>query len=167
MLKKLIKNRIYSNLKFILLSIVISFSLLSCNYHNIHHDNSFRINSTNNDIYENQYYTSKNDVSLYIHIYKHLPYNYITKSEARELGWIPSKKNLNLVAPNKSIGGDIFGNYEKKLPVIKNRVYYECDIDYNGGSRNGKRIVFANDFDEDIGYIYYTEDHYNTFEKIY
>ena len=35
-------------------------------------------------------------------------------------------------------------------------------IDYNGGYRGAKRIIYSND-----GLIYYTEDHYKTFEQLY
>lgn len=107
-------------------------------------------------------YTSKEEVALYIHLYNHLPGNYITKKEAQDLGWDSSKGNLNTVAPGKSIGGDKFGNREELLPKKEGRVYYECDIDYKKGSRNAKRIVFSND-----GLIYYTEDHYETYELLY
>ena len=107
-------------------------------------------------------YTSKDEVALYIHLYNHLPSNYITKNEAKDLGWDSSKGNLNKVAPGKSIGGDKFGNREGLLPKKEGRVYYECDIDYKKGSRNAKRIVFSND-----GLIYYTEDHYETYELLY
>lgn len=107
-------------------------------------------------------YTSKDEVALYIHLYNHLPSNFITKNEAKDLGWDSSKGNLNKVAPGKSIGGDKFGNREGLLPKKDGRVYYECDIDYKKGSRNAKRIVFSND-----GLIYYTEDHYETYELLY
>ncbi len=106
-------------------------------------------------------YTSKEEVAEYIYLYGHLPSNYITKSEAEDLGW-KSKGNLDKVAPGKSIGGDKFGNREGILPKAKGRQYYECDIDYKKGSRNAKRIVFSND-----GLVYYTEDHYETFELLY
>ncbi|MBR4412342.1 MAG: ribonuclease [Lachnospiraceae bacterium] len=107
-------------------------------------------------------YTSKEEVALYIHLYNHLPDNFITKKEAQDLGWDSSKGNLNKVAPGKSIGGDKFGNREGLLPEKEGRVYYECDIDYKKGSRNAKRIVFSND-----GLIYYTEDHYESYELLY
>lgn len=107
-------------------------------------------------------YTSKEEVAAYINKYDSLPCNYITKEQARRLGWISSQGNLNKVAPGKSIGGDRFGNYEQQLPVKRGRQYFECDIDYRGGRRNAKRIIFSND-----GLIYYTEDHYNTFELLY
>ena len=107
-------------------------------------------------------YTSKEEVALYIHLYNHLPSNFITKNEAKDLGWDSGAGNLNKVAPGKSIGGDKFGNREGLLPKKDKRVYYECDIDYVKGKRNGKRIVFSND-----GLVYYTEDHYQTFELLY
>ena len=107
------------------------------------------------------WYSSKEEVSFYIYTYGELPDNYLTKDEAYALGWDSSKGNLWDVADGMSIGGDKFGNREGLLPKEKGRVYYECDIDYEGGYRNGKRIVFSND-----GLIYYTEDHYESFEEI-
>ena len=111
---------------------------------------------------ENSSYTSKEQVAAYINTFGKLPGNYITKEQARKLGWISSQGNLDRVAPGKSIGGDRFGNYEQLLPTKAGRRYFECDIDYHGGRRNAKRIIFSND-----GLIYYTEDHYNTFELLY
>ena len=87
---------------------------------------------------------------------------YLTKKEAQDLGWDSKAGNLKDVAPGKSIGGDYFGNYEGLLPEADEREYHECDIDSDGGFRNAKRIVFSND-----GLIYYTEDHYKTFELLY
>lgn len=112
-------------------------------------------------------YTSKEEVALYIYTYKRLPKNFITKKEAQKLGWDRSKNNLYEVTGGKSIGGDRFSNYEKLLPEVPGRTYYECDIDYNGKERNAKRIVYADDFDEDYGYIFYTGDHYKSFERLY
>lgn len=107
-------------------------------------------------------YTSKEEVAEYIALYGHLPDNFITKKEAQALGWVSSKGNLGEVAPGKSIGGDYFGNFEGHLPEKKGRDYHECDIDSSGGYRGAKRIVYSND-----GLIYYTEDHYETFELLY
>ena len=108
-----------------------------------------------------QAYTDKDHVAAYIHIYRKLPPNYITKAEARSLGW-KDKGTLDQVAPGKSIGGDRFSNYEKILPDAPGRSWKECDIDYVRGNRNAKRICFSND-----GLIYYTSSHYQDFEKIY
>ena len=112
-------------------------------------------------IAEDGSYTSKDEVALYIHTYGHLPENYITKDEAYDLGW-KSEGTLDEVAPGMSIGGDYYGNYEGVLPDEPGREYHECDVDYESGNRNGKRIVYSND-----GNIYYTEDHYNSFEHLY
>ena len=113
------------------------------------------------EISEDGAYTQKNEVALYIHTYGHLPDNYITKKEAQALGWEGGK--LEPYAPGKSIGGDYFGNYEGQLPKKKGRKYYECDIDTQGKkSRGSKRIVWSTD-----GLIYYTGDHYETFELLY
>lgn len=114
------------------------------------------------EISENGCYTSKEDVSAYLVLYGHLPSNFITKKEAKKLGWISSEGNLDEVAPGMSIGGDYFGNHEGLLPEADDRDYYECDIDFDGTYRNAKRIVFSND-----GLIYYTDDHYESFELLY
>ena len=107
-------------------------------------------------------YTTKDEVAIYIHTYNHLPSNFITKEEAKALGWVSSEGNLGEVAPGKSIGGDKFGNREGLLPKKKGRTYYECDINFDGTFRNGERIVFSDD-----GLIYYTGDHYESFELLY
>lgn len=107
-------------------------------------------------------YTSKDAVAAYIHTYGHLPDNYITKRDAEELGWNSKEGNLWEVAPGKSIGGSKFGNYEGLLPEKKGRKYFECDIDYEGGYRGAKRIIYSND-----GLIFYTDDHYESFEQLY
>ncbi len=117
---------------------------------------------TEEAIVEDESYSSKEEVAEYIYLYGHLPPNYITKKEAQELGWVASKANLWEVAPGMSIGGDRFGNREGLLPSAKGRKFYECDIDFDGGYRNAKRIIFSND-----GLIYYTEDHYESFELLY
>ena len=110
---------------------------------------------------EDGVYTTKDDVALYLHTYGHLPSNFITKKEAEKLGW--SGGSLEPYAPGKCIGGSHFGNYEGILPEKDGRSYTECDIDTLGADKRGaKRIVFSND-----GLIYYTENHYETFELLY
>ena len=107
-------------------------------------------------------YSSKEEVAAYLHQYGHLPSNYLTKKQAQELGWVASQGNLWEVAPGMSIGGDRFGNREGLLPEASGRKYYECDIDFDGSYRNGKRIVYSSD-----GLIYYTDDHYESFRLLY
>ena len=106
-------------------------------------------------------YTSAEDVALYLHLYAHLPQNFITKKDARALGW--NGGGLDYYADGKCIGGDRFGNYEGLLPDAPGREYHECDIDtLHAVSRGAKRIVYSND-----GLIYYTEDHYESFILLY
>ncbi len=106
-------------------------------------------------------YTTMEDVALYIHIYGELPHNFMTKNEARALGW--EGGSLEPYAPNMCIGGDYFGNYEGLLPEAPGREYHECDINTLGArSRGAERIIFSND-----GLIYYTGDHYETFTLLY
>lgn len=89
-----------------------------------------------------------------------LPDKWITKSAARNLGWHPGAK-LGKVATGKSIGGDRFGNREKKLPGARGRIYFEADLGYRGGKRNAQRLIFSSD-----RLIFVTVDHYRTFEEI-
>lgn len=113
----------------------------------------------NTSISENAETDQKDEVALYIHEYDHLPSNYMTKKEARKHGWEAGA--LSKLLPGKSIGGDKYGNYEETLPVED--TYYECDIDTQGKtSRGKKRIVYSEDGD-----IWYTDDHYETFEQLY
>ena len=111
---------------------------------------------------ENGEYSDKDHVALYIHTFGHLPSNYISKTKARKAGWVNTKGNLWDVLPGKSIGGSEFYNDDAALPDAAGRRWTECDIDYSGGYRNAKRIVFSND-----GLVFYTDDHYETFEQLY
>ncbi len=105
-------------------------------------------------------YYSKEDVSLYLQTYGKLPPNFITKSEAGKLGW--EGGSVEKYKKGAAIGGDSFGNYEGLLP--KDKKYRECDIDTKGAnSRGAKRIVYATD----LSAIYYTDDHYETFETLW
>ncbi len=109
----------------------------------------------------NKILTSFDEVSNYLIKYGKLPSNYVTKSEAKALGWQPKLGNLSDVAPGKSIGGDLFKNAEKLLPDKVGRIWREADINYSKGFRGGERLLYSND-----GLIYKTIDHYKTFIKI-
>lgn len=107
---------------------------------------------------EDGVYTSKDEVSLYLQTYDHLPSNFITKSEAKKLGW--EGGSLEKYAPGKCIGGDVYGNYEGLLP--EEDEYHECDIDTLGAdSRGSKRLVYSDTA------IYYTDDHYESFTLLF
>ena len=113
-------------------------------------------------VVKGQAYSSKEEVAQYLHLYGELPPNFLTKKEAETLGWDSREGNLWDVTDHMSIGGDVFGNREGRLPKKSGRKWYECDIDYEGGFRGAKRILYSSD-----GLIYYTEDHYETFERLY
>lgn len=111
---------------------------------------------------EDGWYDSKEDVALYIHLYGHLPDNYVTKREAQELGWSGGSVE-RWAGEGTAIGGSRFGNYEGLLPEAEGRTWTECDIGTVGASSRGaKRIIFSND-----GLVYYTGDHYGSFELLY
>ncbi|WP_321377176.1 ribonuclease domain-containing protein [Trichococcus shcherbakoviae] len=116
----------------------------------------------NSGVTQGQSYSTKDEVAAYIHQFNELPPNYLTKDEAEALGWDNAEGNLWEVTDGMSIGGDFFGNREGLLPKKSGRTYYEADIDYDGGFRGAERIVFSND-----GLIFYTDDHYESFEQLY
>ena len=114
-------------------------------------------NTSNNNIDE---LTNDEIVVKYLKEHGELPDYYITKSEAKSMGWVPSKGNLCEVAPGKAIGGDIWTNRQKSLPTKSGRKYFEADLNYNCGNRNADRVVFSND-----GLVFVTHDHYRSFEE--
>lgn len=113
-------------------------------------------------IREDGSYTSRDEVALYLHTYGKLPKNFISKKDAEEQGFRFGEGDFGEAFPGMSVGGSRFGNYEGQLPEKSGRRYYECDIDYQGGRRNAKRLVYSND-----GLIFYTDDHYKSFTQLY
>ena len=101
-------------------------------------------------------YTDKDHICWYIVAFGALPRNFITKNEARRLGWQGGP--VEPYAPGKSIGGDRYGNYEGTLPAGR---YRECDVDTRGRPRGARRIVYTAD-----RRVYYSDDHYRTFKRI-
>ncbi|MEE9910807.1 MAG: ribonuclease [Deltaproteobacteria bacterium] len=90
---------------------------------------------------------------------KKLPAKFVNKQTARSLGWRPGRDLWSVNAlRGSSIGGDRFQNRERRLP---NRKWREADLDYRGGRRGGKRLVFSPD-----GERFVTIDHYNTFTEV-
>jgi len=104
--------------------------------------------------------TREEVVVPYVRKNKKLPEYYVTKHQATERGWEPSKGNLCEIWPGKAIGGDAFYNREKQLPTAPGRKWFEADLNYNCGRRNANRLLYSND-----GLIYVTYDHYKTFQK--
>ncbi len=106
------------------------------------------------------FYYDVESVALYIHEFGELPPNYITKDEARDLGWTGGTPEQ--FREGAAIGGDYFGNYEGQLPKARGRKWTECDIDTNGrNSRGARRLIFSDD-----GLFYYTDDHYESFRQL-
>ena len=90
---------------------------------------------------------------------KKLPSRFVTKWEAKSYGWRPGKNIWSVSAlRGSSIGGDRFNNREGRLPYKKWR---EADLNYKGGHRGSKRLIFSSD-----GMRFVTVDHYNTFFEV-
>jgi ribonuclease T1 len=90
---------------------------------------------------------------------RQLPPKFLKKREARSRGWQPGKDLWSVEGlRGSSLGGDQFRNLENRLPSNKWR---EADLDYKGGHRGGKRLVFSRD-----GKRFVTVDHYGTFVEI-
>lgn len=106
--------------------------------------------------------TAPQDIADYIFAHGTLPDNFLTKNEARQMGWDSSKNYVSDVAPGYSIGGDKFGNYEGLLPDASGRKWYEADANYTAGPRGAERILYSSD-----GLVYYTNDHYQTFTEMH
>lgn len=107
---------------------------------------------------EGEYYYDLENVVLYLDTYGELPDNYITKNEARKLGWEGGTPER--FRDGAAIGGDSFGNREGILP---DGDYTECDLNTNGkDSRGAERLVFSDD-----GHYYHTEDHYESFTEVW
>ena len=79
----------------------------------------------------------------------------------KSLGWKSRLGNLDKIAPGKMMGGNIYKNKLGILPNKEGRVWYECDVDYQGGYRNNARLVYSND-----GLIFKTDSHYTNFIAI-
>ncbi len=101
---------------------------------------SSTLNVDEANISEDGTYDSKEEVAAYLTTYHKLPSNYITKSEAKALGWHGG--SVEKYALGKCIGGDTFTNRQSILPI--SHEYKECDIDTLGASSRGpKRIVYS------------------------
>lgn len=88
-----------------------------------------------------------------------LPDNFITKRDAVAAGWQRGHDLWDVpLLKGKSIGGDRFGNRERQLPAGQWR---EADLDYKGGHRGAKRLIFSRQ-----GRRFVTVDHYQTYTEI-
>ena len=109
-------------------------------------------------------YTTKDSVAAYVCKFDKLPSNYVGKNEGQSLyesktGNTFSKWNFNpWTTLGVMIGGDVFDNREGLLPSGS---YHEADVDYSAKNRGTKRLIYQSDC-----VIYYTADHYETFNKL-
>ena len=100
------------------------------------------------------YYTSKDDVALYLKTFNDLPDNYIRKDQYNNGG-------KNTYGSSTRVGGDYFSNkYDGGYIISVARSMTECDISSSNKSRGTQRLVYSNDFR-----IFYTSDHYETFQE--
>ena len=143
------------------LILALMMMLSACAFAEVLVDGEYALNEYAEVEYGYDYYGAE-EVALYLHAFWELPPNYITKDEAQNMGWDSREGNLWDVAYGFVIGGDVFGNREGLLPDDGVRTWYECDVNYAGGYRGAERVLFSSD-----GLIYYTGDHYETFELMY
>lgn len=90
-----------------------------------------------------------------------LPSEFVTKQQAKAAGWQPGKPFNRIPAlQGKSIGGDRFGNFERRLP---NGNWREADLGYDGKRRGAQRLIFE---PSRSGRRFVTVDHYEHFTEI-
>lgn len=116
-------------------------------------------------------YTTKDSVAAYLCKFDKLPSNYVGKNEGKDLyetstGNTFSKWNFNpWTTIGVMIGGDDFNNYASDPDYYHENLpegsYSEADVDYSGSNRGTKRLIYQSGC-----IIYYTADHYETFDLL-
>ena len=113
---------------------------------------------------ESGLYTTRDSVAAYLCKFDKLPSNYVGKNEGKSLyesktGNTFEKWNFNpWTTLGVMIGGDVYDNHDGQLPSGN---YHEADVDYSAKNRGTKRLIYQSDC-----VIYYTADHYETFNKM-
>lgn len=102
----------------------------------------------------------KNGADYWLTHYGQLPEYYISDADLRVLGW-KNGKAPKRYAPGKMYWGGIYLNDDGHLPSAQGRIWYEADLNYYEGRRNGHRVLWSND-----GLIFVTYDHYLTFCEV-
>lgn len=130
----------------------VSTTSLACNS-----SYSYGDKGTPKKLNENSYYTTRDDVALYLVTFHKLPSNYVKKDEVSSASTGSSTR----------IGGDYFSNGSDSsptglcLPAYSNLT--ECDVDASGtsGSKRGShRLVFTMSYK-----VFYTYDHYDHWQE--
>lgn len=62
--------------------------------------------------------------------------------------------------------GITFGNYERLLPVQRRGYYHEYTVKTRGARNRGARRIVCGGDQQAANDCYYTEDHYNSFQRI-
>ncbi|WP_048817326.1 ribonuclease [Ralstonia solanacearum] len=62
--------------------------------------------------------------------------------------------------------GTTFGNYERRLPARKRGYYHEYTVKTRGARNRGARRIICGGDQRAANDCYYTEDHYNSFQRI-
>ncbi|HIS68557.1 MAG TPA: minor capsid protein [Candidatus Gallacutalibacter stercoravium] len=102
----------------------------------------------------------QNGADFWMKYFADLPEYYITRNDLMSLGWREGKSPAKF-APGKMATMGIYRNDDNHLPQIPGRVWYEADINYYSGRRNGHRLLWSND-----GLLFVTYDHYETFLEV-
>ena len=102
----------------------------------------------------------ENGADWWIKIRGELPEYYITEDEIKDLGWREGKSPAKYT-PDTMITRGIYQNRNKHLPDAPGRIWYEADLNYYEGRRNGHRLLWSND-----GLMFVTYNHYEKFYEI-
>ncbi|CAG2147880.1 ribonuclease [Ralstonia mannitolilytica] len=62
--------------------------------------------------------------------------------------------------------GTTFGNYERRLPAQRRGYYREYTVKTRGARNRGARRIICGGDQQAANDCYYTEDHYNSFQRI-
>lgn len=74
--------------------------------------------------------------------------------------WKHSKSPVKY-APGKMVYGGIYYNREGLLPDAPGRIWFEADLNYYNGKRNGHRVLWSND-----GLMFVTYNHYESIIEV-
>lgn len=122
---------------------------------------SFNIPNSYETIFEDRYYTSKEDIAAYLIAFKHYPYNVMKATD---------RKVCVQKFPQQCIlyGSEKFGNKEGLLPPqlsYKEIDLYAGDVGYSN-NRGSLRLVYSvgnSNYKNDV--VYYTNDHYASYSE--
>ena len=132
---------------------------------------SVEVKSIYEAVQESGKYTTRDSVAAYLCKFDKLPSNYVGKNEGQNLyesktGKTFEKWNFNpWTTIGVMIGGDKFNNYASNASnyhaTLPEGSYHEADVEYSAKNRGTKRLVYQSDC-----IIYYTADHYETFNRL-